>query len=113
MRGQVRQAGKPLAEAIVTLHPRDAPAEHSQKPIGYSDANGQFALSTYAASDGAPAGQYAITIELRAPRTVGEEVIRDGRNLLPARYANPSTSQLSATVTEGENELPPIDIASR
>jgi len=113
VQGLVRKAGKPLAGAMVTLHPRAASVEHTQKPIAYSDANGQFAMSSYSAGDGAPAGEYAITVELRTPRTVGEEVIRDGQNLLPARYANPATSPLSASVTEGDNKLPPIDIASR
>lgn len=108
--GQVLRAGKPLPDAVVMLHPVSVAAEVPQKPVAYTDAEGRFGLTTYNSSDGAPAGQYAVTVELRAPRLVGEETVRDGRNLLPVRYSKPETSKLTATVAEGENVMPPIDL---
>lgn len=111
--GQVLQAGQPVAEAIVTLHPNAPSPDLRQRPIAYSDAQGRFSLTTFQTGDGAPAGEYAVTVELRAPRTVGEEVVRDGRNLLPDRYSKPESSKLTFSVTEGKNEIPPIDIPRR
>jgi hypothetical protein len=111
--GQVLQAKEPLAEAMVVLHPLDAATTLEQKPIAYADADGRFWMTTYQSGDGAPTGAYAITVELRAPRSAGEEVVRDGRNLLPPRYASPETSGLKVNVVDGENIIPPIDVATR
>lgn len=113
VRGQVLQAGKPLADAIVMLHPVSVAVEVRQKPVAYSDAEGRFSLTTYDSADGAPAGDYAVTVELRAPRMVGEEAVRDGRNLLPVRYSKPETSTLTCTIATGENDIPPINLPAR
>jgi hypothetical protein len=111
--GTVLLDGKPLAEAMVVLHPSAPQSGSQQRPIGYSDQSGHFALTTWRSSDGAPTGDYTITVELRAPRKVGEEMIRDGRNLLPDRYAHASSSPLRCKVEEKSNELAPIRVASR
>ena len=110
VRGQVLQAGKPVADAIVTFHPVSPAVGVAQKPIAYSDGEGRFSLTTFETGDGAPEGEYAVTVELRAQRMVGEEVVRDGRNLLPVRYGKPDTSKLTFKVAAGENEMPPIDM---
>ena len=75
------------------------------------DAQGRFELTTYDARDGAPAGQYAITVELRQPQQRGEEMVRDGPNVLPPKYADASRSPLRYTVVEGRNEVPPLVIS--
>jgi hypothetical protein len=95
---------------MVVFYPLSGEIEGKQKPIAFTDAEGRFALTTLHSGDGAPPGDYAITVELRAARTVGEEVVRDGRNLLPPRYARPQESGLKCQVTEGENELPSIEL---
>jgi hypothetical protein len=106
-------AGKPLAEAMVVFHPVEGSVEGDHKPLAYTTDEGRFDMTTYLTGDGAPAGKYEITVELREPRVVGEETIRDGRNLLPPKYSRPDTSGLTCTVAEGENELPPIAIEDR
>src|SRR5690349_9544651 len=77
VRGVVTMGGKPVAEAMVAFHPTTATAD-SPRPLATTDAQGAFSLTTYERNDGAPEGEYAITIELRAPRQVGEEIVRDG-----------------------------------
>jgi hypothetical protein len=104
--------GKPLAEAMIVFHPAAATPGAAQ-PIAYSGPQGQFVLTTRDQNDGAIAGEYAITVELRAPRLVGDETIRDGKNVLPVKYARPETSGLRYTVVEGENTVPPIELKSR
>ncbi len=107
------RGGKPLAEAMVVFHPLEPKSRIHPKPMAYCDEQGRFQLMTYQAGDGAPAGRYAITVELRAPRPIGEEIVRDGPNTLPARYGRPETSPLALQVVEGDNEVPPLAIAER
>lgn len=111
--GTVLLDEKPLAEAMIVLHPAGGDMEGKQKPVAYSDAAGRFAVSTRVLGDGAPPGEYSITVELRAPQTLGEETVRNGPNLLPSRYAQPVTSGLRCTVANSENELPPIDLTAK
>lgn len=112
VRGQVRWNGQPLAEALVIFHPPlGGPAV--SKPFAHTDSLGNFSLTTLQSGDGAPAGEYAITVELRELRLVGEEAVRDGGNLLPARYASPEESSLRHVVVEGENIVPPLEIPAR
>jgi hypothetical protein len=113
VRGQVLWNGRPLAEAQVIFHPQFSADEEFPQPIGQTDAQGNFRLSTLQANDGAPVGEYRITIELRDLRNVGEETVRDGPNLLPARFVRPQESGLHFTVVEGENVVPPLEIPAR
>jgi hypothetical protein len=112
-RGQITYKNNPLAEAMVVLHRIGGDVEGGQKPIAYTDAEGKFALTTYKTSDGAPPGEYAITVELRAPKMVGEEMTRSGPNLLPSKYARPDSSGLKYQVVEGENEIPAIALSEK
>jgi hypothetical protein len=108
--GRVSFQGKPLAEAMVVLHRIGGDVQGNQKPMAYTDTDGAFALTTFSHNDGAPPGDYAITIELRTPKLVGEETVRDGPNLLPPRFAKPESTDLKFTVVEGDNVIPTIEI---
>lgn len=102
--------GKPLAEAVVVLHRVGGDIEGNQKPMAIAKPDGTFDLTTFHANDGAPLGDYAITVVLPALTTGGEEPTRNGPNTLPAKYAKPETSGLKCTVVEGDNQIPPIDV---
>lgn len=108
--GTVRSKGKPLAEAVVVLHRIGGDVEGNQKPMGIAKADGSFDLTTYHAGDGAPPDDYAITVELRALTTGGEEPVRNGPNTLPAKYAKPESSGFKYTVVDGENQIPALDV---
>lgn len=108
--GRVTFKGKPLAEAMIVLHRIGGDVEGHQKPIAYTSADGSFQLTAIKHNDGAPVGDYAITVELRAPKTVGEETVRSGPNLLPAKYAKADDSGLKYSVAAGENQIPLIDL---
>ena len=68
-----------------------------------AEADGSFALSTYTANDGAPAGEYAVTVVWWNPPVDAEG--KPGPNLLPQRYAKPETTPLKAVVKAGPNEV--------
>jgi hypothetical protein len=108
--GKVTFRGQPVAEAMVVLHRVGGDVEGHQKPMAYTTADGTFQLTTIKHSDGAPVGDYVITVELRAPKTVGEEAVRSGPNLLPAQYAKPESSHLKYSVVAGDNQNPTIEL---
>lgn len=109
-RGLVLYDERPLAEALVVLHPQD----HSGRSLSArTGADGRFVVSTHKTGDGAPAGHYSVSVELREAVQEGDELMRTGRHLLPERYANPRTSGLHCVVEPRENEFPPWRIEAR
>ena len=91
------------------LHRIGGDVDGNQKPTAITKPDGMFELTTFHAGDGAPLGDYAITVELRALTTGGEEPTRSGPNTLPTKYAKPETG-FKYTVIEGDNQIPPIDV---
>jgi serine/threonine-protein phosphatase CPPED1 len=85
--GVVFFEGSPVAGAVVTL---SADMPKGPKPTGIAAADGSFKLSTYKAFDGAPAGEYKISVS--APG-------------LPAKYASAAKSELRATIRADKNEV--------
>lgn len=112
VRGQVLLNGEPVVEALVVFHPQVAD-DDTPRPMAQTDSEGRFELTTLQPHDGAPAGEYAVAVELRAERQVGEELVRDGADLLPRRYKSPQESGLTYTVTPGNNEVPPLQLTNR
>jgi hypothetical protein len=103
--GQVLFAGKPTPRALLVFHPV---VENSLRPLGTVDEDGTFTLTTYEQGDGAPAGDYTVTVEWRRLATVDDD--QRPPNRLPARYLNPKSSGITARVGEGDNVLPPIQL---
>ncbi len=103
--GMVRVNGQPAASALVTFHPIDG---QSARPTCRVGDDGRFALTTREAGDGAPAGEYRVTV-VWTRAVAGKKGVSDGddvpvRSLLPATYASPETTPLKATVRPGGNE---------
>lgn len=90
--------GKPAAGAMVTLHGKGK-GPGLPRADGLVETDGRVRLSSYKAFDGAPAAEYAITVELRKPEFTAEG--RPGPNLLPAKYADVKTTPLAVTVKAG------------
>jgi hypothetical protein len=118
VKGQVRLDGQPAEGAFVVLHPISGPAAEGDrrtgeplKPRASVRADGGFEVSTYDAGDGAPVGQYAVTIEW--PRLVkkGNDV-SPGPNVIPKPYSDPKTTPVQVVLKEGAIQLDPIEIRS-
>jgi hypothetical protein len=107
--GQVTLDGQPLANALVILHPRDASDPRALAARGQTDASGKFKVTTYEAGDGAPPGEYAVTVAYHQPIGQGTNW-EPGPNILPAKYALPETTDLSARVAAGPTTLPVITL---
>jgi hypothetical protein len=111
--GKVTQNGNPVAEAKILLHPEQQLPAGIPLPMAISDESGDFKITSLSNGDGALPGKYRVTVELRAPRKSGEETIRDGKHLLPPRFADPATSGLIREVVPSENRWEQIDLPMR
>lgn len=113
--GKVLVDGQPAHRAQVLFHPVTpiaAPAGMTVQPFAIVEPDGSFRPSTQLTADGAPAGDYRVTIvwpEIRIDQ--GEEIA--GPDRLAGAYASPIQSQLSVSVRAGVNELPPFELKSR
>jgi len=107
VQGQVNFEGRPLPSAFVVFHPVGESDGDSVRPVGQGDRAGSFNLTTYTKHDGAPAGQYAVTVEYRPPPLDDGKPVKD---ILPARYAKPDSSGLRVEIVEGNNELAPFEL---
>jgi hypothetical protein len=110
--GVVRYNGKPLDGARVTF----SNTALGVSAYGVTDAQGKFTLTTFEPGDGAAPGHYQITvskaIETGHPTAkTAPPVFRPGgaphpRSLIPQKYGNLATSNLTADVPDaGTDEI--------
>src|SRR5262249_2552105 len=64
----VDEKGKPAVGAIVMFHPVAPPGKNVEAVSGTVDESGEYRLTTYTNGDGAPAGEYVVTITWPEPR---------------------------------------------
>lgn len=98
----------PAAGALVVFHPSD-PAVEKQiggKPFGKVNDDGTFTLTSYAEGDGAPEGEYGVTIDWRAKGKEGGFSLGDGGGAgapkLNPKYSNPQQPFTKVTVKKGD-----------
>jgi hypothetical protein len=111
--GQILVDGQPVRGAAVTFHP--VGSTESLRPSAQTDEQGLFSLTSFANGDGAPAGEYSVTVTLYRVDITRQQAEGDATtvNVLPPRYANPTGSQLKAVVSKGKNDLSPFELTSR
>jgi hypothetical protein len=107
-KGQIAFKGKPANGAFVVLHPKNAVGDNAVRPRAQVQEDGTFLLSTYDANDGAPVGEYKVTVELHNFVKSKNGDISRGPNVLPKQYGLPKTSPITVQIAGGENQLPPI-----
>jgi serine/threonine-protein phosphatase CPPED1 len=108
--GKVTLDGKPLVGATVTFYRFNKDTEkYNSICDGRSDEKGRFQMTTYFRFDGAPAGEFAVTV------AKGEAFDEDGepvKNVLPAKYGTAAKTPLKVTIKEGTNDIN-LDLASK
>ena len=95
----------------MVLHPIDDSNPDTQKCRGEVDEDGTFTLTTFVAGDGAPAGEYAVTITWPLPTPPdappGDPPPGDR---LKNRYNHPQKSAWKVTIREEDNDLPAFEL---
>jgi|EP01136_Pigoraptor_vietnamica_P013312 hypothetical protein len=110
--GRVLVDGKPAVRAAVKFTPAGPAADgKTYTPATFTDDDGGFKLTTVEAGDGAPPGDYTVTVVATYAVKNGQDV--PVPDLLGGRYADPKTSPLKVTVREAPNALEPFDLKSK
>jgi hypothetical protein len=110
VKGQVLVGGKPAAKAQIIFHPLTDPDGKAPRPSGQVTADGSFTLNTYTAGDGAPAGEYAVTVTWpQGQSNIGGDSDA-GPDRLGGRYANPKTTPLRAKVDAAPTDIPAYNL---
>jgi hypothetical protein len=108
--GQVLWYGKPLAGAHVVFYPKQTSDGKPIAPRAQTGSDGRFRLGTYDADDGAPEGDYAVTVHYY-PIRPGEGGASG--NALPPKFASAKTTDLHVQIAKGPNALPPLELTAR
>ncbi|MGE3806248.1 MAG: metallophosphoesterase [Gemmataceae bacterium] len=94
VKGTVYFEGTPVSSGMITFYEVDAKTKAGRAVANSQlDPDGSFVLSTYSANDGAPVGEYVVTVR------------DEGKYAVPDRYGNPKTSELRARVVSGSNNI--------
>ena len=108
VQGAIQFRGQPVEGAFVSLHPKTS-AEGVPNPRATVAKDGSFTVSTYDGNDGAPEGEYVVTVQWYKPVRQGNDLV-GGPNVLPVKYASARTSDLKIRIAAGENRLQPIQL---
>jgi hypothetical protein len=103
--GKVTYNGKPVPKGAITFQAVDPSGRNA---TGAIEPDGSYTLQTEQPRDGALLGEYRVAISAR-----DDEVLMytppkpiPPKRLVPAKYENPGTSELTATVKSGRNDIP-------
>ena len=106
--GKLVVNGRLAGNSRVIFHPLNKGDATARYPVANTRPDGTFHLTTYAAGDGAPAGEYVVTVvwvneKIPVDECEGVDLLTHDR--LCGLYADPATSVLRATVNPGPNEI--------
>lgn len=108
-KGVITHKGKPVKDAEIRFFPVDEKYPESVRPWAKSNENGEFVLSTYNRDDGAPTGEYKVTV-IHHEIVISKETMTTKPNDLPKKYAARDTTDLTVQVGKGETTLPPLEL---
>jgi predicted small lipoprotein YifL len=114
VKGKILVNGQPAKECQISFH-RTSGGDPAVKvtPNGLTDQNGEFQLTSYYANDGAPEGEYVVTIEWRERSGLTKSDF-DGPDQLGGAYANAEKNKglkgFVAQVGRHPLELPPFEL---
>jgi hypothetical protein len=107
--GNVTYEGEPCADATISFHPQG----EQRSAYGRTDSSGNYLLTTVREHDGAMAGEYRVSVskvinenaEVASTDIAAPQKPPQYKSLLPEKYGNPETSDLTASVEEGKNQF--------
>ena len=105
--GQVFLNKEPLAGALVVLYPQGVSDEKPVPSRAQTGPDGRFRVSTFGTADGAPEGEYAVTVVQYPLQQDGSGWV-SSPNALPKKYASPKTTDLRVQIGDGKDTLPAL-----
>lgn len=103
VQGLVQVDGQPAAGVVVRFFKDGKPGTtNADTPLGVTDADGRFELSTNGDGDGAVAGNYRVTFTWKSGNSPASE------DQLKGRYTRLDRSEINVTVRPEPNELDPF-----
>lgn len=112
--GKVYFNGQPIQGATVTFFEASQLADihnntssAANRPHGRTGPDGTYEIDT--PGPGAPVGEYLVTVSWKGPVSSGSDVSHLPEKL-PAKYQDPTTSGLKATVKPGDNLIPTFEL---
>jgi hypothetical protein len=110
--GKLVDGDKPAEKAVMFFQPLDGSGSGRLLPVGKVAADGSFRVSTYMADDGAPVGEYAVTVVWpKIPKGAPADEV-EGPDQLKGRCSNPKVSPWHFRVEEKANNLGTLDLQS-
>lgn len=110
--GELFYQGKPPRGALVQFRPVNATDKPwpSGYPRGEVQADGTFEIGTETSNDGAPAGDYIVTVTWVVPPPGSDDPEAATEDLFQGRFRDPAQSTLKATVTPPKTFLPRMNL---
>ncbi|MAT69068.1 MAG: hypothetical protein CMJ58_06035 [Planctomycetaceae bacterium] len=114
--GTVLVDGRPAVGAEVICYARNEELKRSGVPIptGVVDDSGEFVLDSYGQGDGAPAGEYDLSVIWNVTVVDSDDPeSRVERDQLAGRYEDPKSSGLNRVVNGGPTTWETLELRSR
>lgn len=103
--GKITYQGKPVTKGSVSFVSTEPERPNANGPIG---TDGYYSLQTTLPGDGAQVGDYLVSISGKSPDELNDPlpgVVVKIKSAVPAKFENPATSTLKASVKSGSNSL--------
>ena len=108
--GQVLVDALPMKNLWVKLHSA-TPQPDGVEPKAQTDDEGNFKITTHIGGDGAPVGEYKITIEWLTYQQFGSSWV--GPSKLDGTCGDPNTTEFTVTVGQEPVILPAFNVSAR
>ena len=111
VKGQVLFNDSPVVGALIIFEPATKSDPNWPSATGTTDEDGKFTLTTYHDKDGAPAGEYNVSISANGGGFKRMPLKKKAApDLLKGRFSDPRTSNIHARVEEKTNNLEPFSL---
>lgn len=116
--GTLKLKGEPASGAHVVFHPttpiqlpsaKEGTPGEPVSPTAVVQPDGTFKVTSFVGGDGAPAGDYSVTVTWLKTITKNGQP-EAGPNVIPPAYAKAESTPLKVTVKSESNTLEPWDI---
>jgi hypothetical protein len=108
--GSVTCEGKPVPGVRVRFHAQFDMGKVEFVPYGETGADGKFVLNTGAPGNGAPRGEYVVTLEVPYIDDGTQDGLEAEVDGLKGVYSDPDQSEWKVTIVDGANLLAPFQI---